>query len=95
MKLRQNITNIVNEIARGAGLDFELMTTYTAILNYCIKTNTLHNPRQNSYKLVNGCLFINNELIKRVEPLPARVTYDAAANYYENLILARAENDNL
>lgn len=89
--MRKNIENITNELAQGAGLDFELFKTYNAIIEYCKRTNTLATPRKNSYNVTNGALFINNEYITRVAPLPARVAYDEAALYYEGLILAAAE----
>lgn len=91
--MRQNIVNICNEIATGAGLDFEILKAYKIILDYCIKTGTLHRPRLNTYEIKNGCLFINNKLIERVAPLPAKITNDAAADYFENLILNMQEND--
>lgn len=90
--MRQNIVNICNEIATGAGLDFEILNAYKIILDYCIKTGTLYRPRLNTYEIKSGCLFINNKLIERVAPLPARTTNDAATDYYENLILNRQEN---
>lgn len=90
--MRQNIINICNELATCAGLDFGILETYNLILDYCIKTGTLYRPRLNTYEIKSGCLFINNKLITRVEPLPQRVTYDAAADYYENKILANQEN---
>lgn len=91
--MRQNIVNITNELAAGAGLDFGILETYKIILDYCIKTGTLYRPRLNTYEIKTGCLYINNKLIKRVEPLPQRVTIDAAADYYENKILTRQENE--
>ena len=87
--LRNDITNIVNDLATGAGLDFELMTTYKAIFNYCKENKT--RPRSNNYKINNGCLFINNKLITRVEPLPAKTFFDPVLDYYENKILATNE----
>lgn len=87
--LRNDIVNITNELATGAGLDFELMTTYNAILHYCKENKT--RPRSNKYKLINGCLFINDRLITRVEPLPQKVYFDPIVDYYENKILARNE----
>ena len=32
--MRQNIANICNELATGAGLDFEILRTYKIILEY-------------------------------------------------------------
>jgi hypothetical protein len=89
--MRQNIINITNELAQGAGLDFDLMETYNAILNYCIKTKTHATPRKNQYNIINGCLYINNQFIKRVAPLPRKVGADPVADYYENKILTRQE----
>ena len=91
--MRQNIVNICNELATGAGLNFEILKAYKIILDYCIKSGTLHRPRLNKYELKSGCLYINNQFIQRVAPLPARTTNDAATDYYENLILNRQENE--
>ena len=90
--LRNNIKNITNMLAAEDGsLQFDLFRAYNAILNYCIKTGTLHTPRKNVYEVINGALYINNVFVERVAPLPARVAEDDAALYYEGRILARQE----
>lgn len=89
--MRKNIINITNELANGAGLDLDIMALYNAINTYCIETRTHGTPRKNDYKLLNGCLYINNNFIKRVAPLPRKIAYNAAAAYYEGRILARQE----
>lgn len=87
--MRKDIINIVNTLAAGAGLDFQLMETYNAIFNYCKEHKK--QPHKNYYNIKSGCLYINDKLITRVEPLPQKVTFDAAADYYENKILQRQE----
>lgn len=89
--MRQNIVNITNELAAGAGLDLYIMDLYNAILNYNIENKTTARPRCNKYELKNGALFINNNFIKRVEPLPPRVAFDEVAYYIEGQILAQNE----
>lgn len=91
--MRQNIVNITNELAAGAGLDLYIMDLYNAILNYNIKNKTTARPRRHNYELKNGALFINNNFIKRVEPLPPRVAFDEVAYYIEGKILAQNEVD--
>lgn len=94
---RMNIVNIVNELAPSnlddcCWMNFDLKECYDLILNYCIKSGTLHSPRKNTYQLDNGVLVINGQNIGRVQPLikPFNV-YDEVADYYENKNLARAE----
>lgn len=87
--MRKDIINIVNKLAAAGSLDFDLMTAYNAIFNYCKENKT--RPRSNSYEVKCGALFINDMYIKRVEPLPPRVKYNETALYYEGLILAAAE----
>ena len=89
--MRKSIENITNELAIGQGLDLDIMALYNAILDYNKKAKTICKPRSNKYEIKNGCLFINDTLITRVAPLPARVKYNAAALYYEGRILARQE----
>ena len=89
--MRQNIVNITNELAAGAGLDLYIMDLYNAILNYNIKNKTTARPRCNKYELKNGALYINNNFIRRVEPLPPRVAFDEAAYIIEGKILAQNE----
>lgn len=94
--MRKNIVNIVNELAAGQGINFELKKCYNLILEYCKGNNTLYNPRKNKYEIVNGVLSINGKNIERVEPLirPFNI-YDEESEYYENRILATAENYSL
>ena len=63
--MRKDIINIVNKLALKSDLGFYLMETYNAILKYC-KENKKR-PRSNEYELINGCLYINNEYIRRVD----------------------------
>lgn len=90
--MRKNIVNITNELAEGRSLNFGLIKCYNLILDYCKENDTLHNPRKNTYKIINGVLSINGKCIGRVEPLirPFNV-YDPELEYYENKILERAE----
>lgn len=85
--MRQDIVNITNELASETSLDFELLTTYNAISNYCKENKT--RPRSNNYELKNGCLYINNTFIKRVEPLPPRPAFDEHSYIIEGAILAK------
>ena len=87
--MRKDIINIVNTLAAGAGLDLHIIETYNAIFNYCKEHKK--QPTKNKYNIQSGCLYINDKLITRVEPLPQKVTFDAAADYYENKILNRQE----
>lgn len=87
--MRKDIINISNELAAGAGLDFHIIETYNAIFNYCKEHKK--QPRKNKYYIKSGCLYINDKLITRVEPLPRKMCFDAAADYYENKILNRQE----
>lgn len=88
--MRKDIINITNDLVAGAGLDFQLMETYKAIFNYCKEHKK--QPRENKYNIQAGCLYINDKLMTRVEPLPQKVTFDAAADHYENKILNRQES---
>lgn len=89
--LRNDIVNIVNKLALQSDLDFYLMETYNAILNYCKENKT--RPRSNNYDLINGCLYINNQYIRRVEPLKKGIfDSDPEYSYYlEGKILAQSE----
>lgn len=89
--MRQNIVNITNELAAGAGLDLYIMDLYNAILNYNLKNKTIGRPRRNKYELKNGALFINDNFIERVAPLPRRVAFSEAAYIIEGKILAQNE----
>lgn len=62
--MRKDIKNIVNNLALQCGLNFRILECYNLILNYC-KKNKIR-PTKNDYKIKNGCLFINNKFIKRV-----------------------------
>lgn len=85
------IQNISNELAVGQGLDFDLFKTYYAIRDYMKDhRQPWRMARTNDYKISSGCLYINDELITRVIPLPSR-PYDEAADYWEGRILARQE----
>lgn len=87
--MRTDIKNITNELAINKGLDFDLMATYKAIFDFCKENKT--RPRSNNYKIISGCLFINNKIITRVAPIAQRITRDAIVDYYENKILESAE----
>lgn len=89
--LRNDIVNITNKLAQNGTLNFELMECYNLILEYCKKTKTT--PRSHSYNLINGCLFIDNKIIERVDYLPSKAPFDEKAYYIEGLILARNEID--
>lgn len=86
--MRKDIVNIVNRLAEGESLDFDLMKTYNFIFNYCKENST--RPAKNTYTIISGCLFINDLIIGRVQPLP-QVFADEKSLYYEGLILARSE----
>lgn len=86
--MRKDIVNIVNRLAEGEGLDFDLMKTYNFIFKYCKENST--RPSKNTYIINNGCLFINDHFITRVKPLP-QVFADDQSLYYEGLILAITE----
>lgn len=86
--MRKDITNIVNKLAEKGGIDFELIKCYNLIFNYC-KENKKR-PSSNEYDLKNGCLYINNEYIKRVDRL-YKVPFDEEAYYLEGKILAKGE----
>lgn len=88
--MRQDIVNIVNELAKKGSLDFELKTTYDLILNYCKANKT--SPSSNTYDLNNGVLVINGVNIERVQPLK-KVKFDEQAYYWEGRILARQESE--
>lgn len=85
------IVNIVNELAEKGGMDFELLKCYDLIFNYCKENKT--RPRSNNYDLINGCLYINNQYIRRVEPLKKGIfDSDPEYSYYlEGKILAQSE----
>ena len=103
--MREDIKNIVNTLsenysneARAAGADpftilsFELLKCHDVILNYCKNNHT--RPRNNTYKQVNGLLFINNAPIERVALRYNKPNYKAYVFNgidYERLILARQE----
>lgn len=42
-------------------------------------------------KVIDGCLYLNNEFIKRIAPKDPRPEYNEAAYYWEEKILARQE----
>ena len=86
--MRNNIVNIVNELAAGCGLNFELKHCYNLILEYCKENKTLYNPRKNSYSINNGVLVINGKNIDRVEPLirPFNV-FDEESYYKEGCMI--------
>lgn len=88
--MRKDIINIVNKLALKSDLGFYLMETYNAILKYCKENKK--SPRSNEYKLINGCLYINNEYIRRVEPLKNSLfIYNPEIEYIEGKILAQTE----
>lgn len=86
--MRKDIVNIVNKLAEGCGLDFELKKCYELILNYCKEHHT--RPSKNTYNINNGVLVINNSNIERVERLH-KVLFDEEIYYIEGKILERAE----
>ena len=85
------IQDITNELAIGQVMDFDLFETYYAIRDYMKDHGQLwRQARANDYRISGGCLYINDELITRVAPLPRR-PYSEAAGYWEGRILARQE----
>jgi len=89
--MRNDIVNIVNKLALKSDLDFYIMETYNAIIKYCKENKT--RPNSNNYDLKNGCLYINNEYIRRVEPLKRYfIDVDPEYTYYlAGKILAQTE----
>lgn len=88
--MRKDIINITNRLAQGQGLDFDIMGTYKNIFDYCKRHKA--RPTKQHYKIINGGLYINNNYICRVAPLPKKLAFDNAAYYAEGRILARQEN---
>lgn len=83
--MRKDIENIVNKLVLKGSLDFRILECYNLILNYC-KTNKTQ-PKKNDYKLINGCLYINNNLIKRVEPLQQKRKYSEYLYYLNGKLI--------
>lgn len=83
--MRKDIENIVNKLALKGSLDFRMLECYNLILNYCKINKT--QPKNNNYKLVNGCLYINNNIIKRVEPLPQKNKYSEEFYYLNGKLI--------
>lgn len=103
MKTRQDICNIVNHLSYDysmqckeyncTNLSFQLMVCYNLILNYCKVNKTA--PKSNTYKQVNGLLYINDKPIERIALRYIAPRYDTLNNEnkpdYEGMILARQE----
>lgn len=87
--LRNDIKNICSELAKGKSLKFELFTCYNLIHEYCVRNKV--QPRQNTYKVDNGRLFINDIYVGIVEIIP-KVNFDEHIYNVEEKILARQEN---
>lgn len=86
--LRSDIVNIVNKLAEKGGMDFKLLKCYDLIFNYCKENKT--RPRSNNYDLKNGCLYINNQFIRRVDSL-YKEPFDEQLYYLAGKILAQSE----
>lgn len=89
MKFRNDVTNITNELAKGQGLDIDVIAIATRIQNYCLENKV--SPRKNQYKIENGVLFINQKAVERVAPLPPKAPFSEEAYYWEGRILAAHE----
>ena len=88
--MRQDITKITNKLAQGQGLNFDIMGTYKNIFDYCKRHQA--RPTKQHYNIINGGLYINDDYICRVAPLPKKLAFDKAAYYAEGRILAKQEN---
>ncbi len=91
---RADITNIVNRLSKKSGsLDFPLGECWDLIHDYC-KEN-YRKSFSNEYAMKNGCLFINEKLIKRLIPLPSVKGAFPSENEpdYEAMILSRQETE--
>ena len=86
--MRQDIANICNKLATNQGINFYIMDAYNAIYNYCKEHKT--QPSKNTYKIIDGALYVNNDFTIRVLPLKKPV-FDEHSYYIEGLILARQD----
>lgn len=64
----KKIADIVNTLAVGLGLDFNILECYHLISEFCETTNTA--PEDNNYHITQGLLVINDKIIDRVIPSP-------------------------
>ena len=84
--MRKDIINIVDILSKqSGGLDFRYLECCNLILDYCKQTKT--RPKEHNYDLINGCLFINNNIIKRVEPLPPKPKFDEYLYYLNGKLI--------
>ena len=56
-----------------------------------VREGNAHIDDKLNAKVIDGCLYINNDFIKRIAPKDPRVKFDEQAYYIEGKILARQE----
>lgn len=89
MKYNKDIEQIVNNLAIGQGIDFDICECAYLITQFNNDHGTISTPFVNNYRIDNGCLVINDITIERVAPLPPKVDFSEEAYYLEGRILAR------
>ncbi len=90
--LRADIKRICSKLAENQSLRFEITDCYNYISDYCKKNGV--NPSQNTYKVENGRLFINNEYVGIIEVIEQPKMNDFGY-YMLDRILSRQEKENI
>lgn len=93
--MRKDIVNVINKLSKESGsLNFDLTKAYDLIFNEMKETKKPVTKMK--ICLVNGCIFIDENIKGRVDPLirPFMMN-DPIADFYENKIYERQENYSL